>query len=136
MAFLTWSEEYSVKVKMFDDEHIHLMELINQLHDGLHSGKAKDVLTKVIDEMIAYTTNHFKHEESELRKYKYPHLREHIDQHELLRESVIEFRSRLTHGFSSALAIEMSKFLKVWLLKHIQVEDMQYGAYLNSIGIS
>jgi len=135
MAFLTWTPAYSVGVDAFDREHVRLMEMINALHDGMHTGKAKAALDKVMEELISYTVHHFEHEERELLKHGYPQLRAHKEQHKELRAHVMEFRNRLTLGFNGAVAIEMSRFLRAWLLRHIQDEDREYGRFLNAKGI-
>ncbi|GAA0533550.1 hemerythrin-like metal-binding protein [Rhizomicrobium palustre] len=135
MAFLNWSQSFSVGVKAFDDEHKGLMAIINELHDKLQAGKGKDVLASILDKLIRYTVEHFQHEEAELKRLGYPKFREHQAQHEKLKVKVTEFRNRLTIGYNGLIAIEMMKFLKSWLEQHILHDDKAYGNHLNSKGL-
>jgi hemerythrin len=131
MAFLYWGPQLSLGVSTFDDEHMGLIAVINELHDSMQAGQGKDVLGKILDKLIDYTVRHFEHEEIELTRHGYPQLREHKSQHEKLKQKVAEFKNRLSIGYSGLIAVEMLKFLKTWLEQHIQQEDKAYAKFLN-----
>ncbi len=59
MALFNWSEEYSVNVNGLDNQHKKLVDLINELHSAMKEGKSKEVLGKIIEELISYTKFHF-----------------------------------------------------------------------------
>ncbi len=33
MNFIRWSEQYSVNIKTIDDQHQHLIKIINKMHE-------------------------------------------------------------------------------------------------------
>lgn len=135
MAFLNWHPGLSVGVKAFDQEHMKLISLINELHDSMQSGKGKDILGSVLNKLVDYTATHFDREEAEFKRLGYPHLRAHQQQHEKLKQKVGEFRNRLSIGYNGLITIEMLRFLKAWLEQHIQREDKLYGKFMNGKGI-
>lgn len=135
MAFLNWNPAFSIGVEAFDNEHRGLIQLINDLHSNMQAAKGRDVLDSILDKLIAYTLEHFEHEEIMLKRHGYPQLREHCEQHQRLKQKVGEFRNRLSIGYHGLIAIEMLRFLKTWLERHIQQEDKAYAVFLNSKGI-
>jgi hemerythrin len=135
MPLMKWSDEFSVGVGKFDSEHQQLMAMINELYDGMMAGNAADKIDEILNRLLAYTAEHFRHEEAVFEKYGYPDRAAHHGHHEQLKLQVVEFRNRAAQSKGCQFAIELSKFLKEWLLQHIQKEDKRYGAFLNTKGI-
>ena len=134
MAFLSWSNEFSTGVASYDAEHKKLAAMVNELHDAMTEGKASSKLGDILDRLVAYTVEHFNHEEKVLARHDYPDLARHKQQHEQLKTQVLDFRAKLATG-SSQISIALLKFLKDWLLEHIQKEDKKYGPFLNAKGV-
>ena len=126
MALLTWHDSYSVKVRKFDDEHIKLIGLINQLHDAMLVGKGGQVIGTVLQSLIDYTATHFAAEETMLKLHKYPDYEQHEKEHNLLVLQVLDVQKNLKTG-NAPLSQEIMSFLKEWLQTHIQVEDKNTG---------
>jgi hemerythrin len=61
----------------------------------------------------------------------YPGLTAHRTKHDDLTRQVEDFVARYERGESS-LNIQLLNFLRDWLTKHIQVEDRQYGPWINN----
>lgn len=129
MALFNWSEEYSVNVNGLDNQHKKLVDLINELHSAMKEGKSKEVLGKIIEELISYTKFHFSAEETLMLQNKFPGLSKHKEEHEAFTKKVIEFEEKFLRG-SVVLSQEIIIFLKDWLLNHIQVTDKNYSPYL------
>ncbi|MCC6132451.1 MAG: hemerythrin, partial [Acidobacteria bacterium] len=55
MSLITWSDELSVGVSAFDNQHKRLVALINELHDAMSAGKGSKVLGKILSELADYT---------------------------------------------------------------------------------
>jgi hemerythrin-like metal-binding protein len=133
MAFFNWSESLSVGVKASDDDHKKLVDMLNRLHEGMKSRQGKEVVGKVLDELVRYTKFHFAREEEFFAKTGYP-ATEHKRQHADLVKQAEELQSRYKSG-ESALSIETLDFLKDWLVIHIQGSDKKYMDHLNAAGI-
>lgn len=135
MALINWHPSYTVNIKEIDKQHQQLVTVINDLHHGMKTGKGKEVLSDVLDELIKYTTFHFKYEEMLLDKFSYPETKIHKRQHADLVEQVIAYKENYDSG-GKILTMEVMDFLKLWLTSHIVGSDKNYSAFLNSKGLN
>jgi hemerythrin len=92
MPLLTWNESYSVNVRELDTQHKKLIDLINDLHDGMKQGKGKEISGKVLNELVTYTGFHFKSEEKLFEKHGFPDTTKHKRQHDELVDQVMTFK--------------------------------------------
>lgn len=136
MPLMAWVDEMSVGVKVLDDDHKRLIELLNRLHEGIVSGQSRRVLEDVIEQMLDYTKYHFSREESLFNKAGFPGAAEHKHEHDLLIRRAINLQSRFENGQSTELSLEAMNFLKKWLTGHIQGSDRDYMPFLAAKGIS
>jgi hemerythrin len=134
MALITWNENYSVKVKQFDDQHQKLIDMLNELHESMKVGKGKVALEKILHGLIQYTQNHFSSEERLMKQYNYPEYEKHKKEHNLLVMQVLDLQKMYKNG-TAILTQDVMQFLKDWLQKHIQGEDKKYGPFLNNKGV-
>ncbi len=135
MALMDWNPTLSVKIKKFDDQHKKLVDLLNQLHDGMKAGQGNAVLGNVLQSLITYTSTHFKDEEQVMQANSYPDLTRHRAEHEKLVKQVLDLQKKFQAG-GAVLTLTVLSFLKDWLFTHIQGEDKKYGVFLNAKGIS
>ena len=135
MALINWNETYSVKVKEIDVQHKKLVNIINELHDKMKEGKGKEVVEKLLAELLDYTVFHFSFEEKLLNINNYPDNKTHAKLHADLMEQVQVFRNKVKSG-NSLLSLELMNFLKKWLVEHILDSDKKYSAFLNAKGIN
>jgi hemerythrin len=133
MSNFKWTTDLSVGVKASDDDHKRLLDLIDQLSEGMSRGHGKAIIGKVLDELESYTRYHFAREEEFFERTGYPAV-DHKREHRELVEQVVTLQSRHKTG-ETALAMETLQILKKWLTVHIQGSDMKYGSYLNANGI-
>lgn len=134
MSYFTWDSSYSVQVQRFDTEHQRLFQIVNQLYDGMKSGRGKDVLQGVLQELVRYTQQHFSEEETVMRQAGYNGLQQQIDEHKRFVTRVNDLSERFKAG-SGALSVELLDVLRDWLVNHIGGMDRQYSAFLNAKGI-
>ena len=134
MALLSWKDSYSVNIVEIDNQHKNLIEMINNLHDGLIEGKGNEALSKVLFDLIEYTTTHFYTEEKLFDQFNYPESDKHKQQHIALVEQVINIQNKYHLG-EPVLTMDVMNFLKDWLNDHIIGSDKKYSVYLNSKGV-
>ncbi len=132
MNFVVWTEEISVGVEQFDEDHRKLVSYINKLHIGLKQGEAVSTMLKVLDGLVDYTANHFKNEESLMIKHGYPDYDKHKAEHDSLVQKVLEYQNLLKTG-KSAFSLELLSFLKDWLIFHIKGSDMLYKDFFSKV---
>lgn len=133
MAFFNWNDDLSVGVKASDGDHKELIEMLNRLFDGMKSGQGRDVVGKVLDDLISYTKFHFAREESYFDRTGYPALEHKAEHKELVRQAE-DLQARYKSGEFS-LSVETLDFLKDWLTIHIQGTDKKYTKHLNAAGV-
>jgi hemerythrin len=134
MGFIKWDDSLSVNVAEIDQQHQKLILMINELHGAMKLGKGKDVLGKIVNGLIGYTTIHFKTEEDYFRQFGYPQADSHKKEHIVFVGKVSEFKDGFEKGKLS-LSIEILNFLSDWLQNHIKGTDKKYSQFFNGKGL-
>lgn len=135
MPLMTWTDKMSVGVAVLDNDHKKLVDMVNNLFDGIQAGQGKDALGKILDGLIAYTVEHFKREEQFFAQTGYSEAAAHKAIHEDLCKQVLAVQEKYKSGATTTLSLEVMNFLKNWLVNHIQGADKKYGPHLNAQGI-
>ncbi len=134
MAFLNWNDNLNIGIIQIDAQHKNLVNMLNQLYEAMSSGKGKDIINKIIQEMAGYTVTHFSTEEKLMQQYGYPEFVQHKKEHELFVKKVQEFKNEIQNG-NLLIVSNVASFLKEWLVKHIQGTDKKYGPFLKEKGV-
>jgi len=113
MGFIEWSDKLVTRVKECDEQHKKLVSLINELYDAMKQGKGKEVLDKMLDELVKYAGYHFTTEETLMTKYGYPgpDFAAHKREHEAFKAKIKEFLDKKAKG-EVTLTVELMSFLK------------------------
>jgi hemerythrin len=135
MSLINWDASYNTNIKEIDRQHLKLVKIINELNEAMRGGKANDVLTKLLRELVSYTKTHFTNEEGYLDRHGYPAVSAHQIKHAEFVKKISDFRDNFESG-RLGVSIELMKFLKDWLLNHIKGTDMQYVPFLIGKGMS
>ena len=132
LAF-AWNPSYSVHVRQCDEHHKYLFVLL-QVLEGM-SGKTESAssLKTVLDELHDYCDYHFKVEEDLMRQARYSELPAHRNAHQAFTARIAQFEQSRTVSRQASAALV--KFLKKWIVDHIQGMDRAYSATLNKAGI-
>jgi hemerythrin len=131
MSFIDWDEKYSVNIAEIDKQHKHFMSIINELHDALMIDQhPKQVIERIVNELVDYTDYHFKTEEKLFEQHNYPGKDVHKQQHDDLRAQAYKLRDDFA---ANRVEIDLSvlSFLTEWLVEHILGSDMEYSPYLS-----
>ena len=134
MALVEWKDSLSVKVMDIDKQHRELFRIINELHEAMKTGKAKNILDDIINRLIGYTKSHFKMEERLFALHNYPDTEKHLQEHENFVQKIGEFKEKFDKG-NTSLSIEVVRFLSTWIENHITTVDQKYSEFLNSKGV-
>jgi len=131
MSYFDWNDKFDTGIKDMDMQHRKLVQILNQYFDAMKSGQARDILDVSLRELANYTKSHFVSEERLMEKFQYPQLEDHRKTHLELTKQVNEILSKLKEG-RMINSVNLSSFLKEWLINHILVSDKQYGQYINT----
>jgi len=129
---MKWTEDLSVGVKIIDDQHKKLIEIINVAYN---SDLQKDFEKgeEVFRDLIEYTRVHFTTEKDFFEKCIYPGAEEHIVEHMALIEKLLEFKDKFDER--SLDFHEFLEFLKTWLEDHLKVMDHKYVESFKTCGL-
>ncbi len=134
MAFIEWSDTYSVGIRSIDNEHRRLVGLVNKLHDASLQGQGSATAPVVLNELASYTVSHFAHEERLFDQHGYPDTPNHKRAHSDLVKQVQDLQEKAKAG-NFTVGMEVMNFLKNWLVQHIQGTDFKYRDFLISKGV-
>jgi len=122
MALMTWGPMLQIGYGDIDAQHKRLVEIVNALDEAMRTGKGRDVVAKVLSELIKYTQFHFAFEEKLMDKYGIGSSAAHKAEHRKLIADVGAFKGKFDTGAAS-VTTELMAFLRNWLSNHILKTD-------------
>ncbi len=128
---LEWKPEYSVGVARIDAQHRKLFDYINELEQAMRKGQGREVLGKVLRNLLAYTREHFATEEELMRRTDFPELAQHKAAHDAFVEKALTFERRHTAG-ELGLTVELVSSLADWVRNHVLGMDQRYAPHLKA----
>lgn len=134
MPFIQWTIKNKVNVKVVDEQHQKLFDILNRLHDAVVRGLEQGVLFAILDELVDYTVYHFQTEEKLFQEHDFPGYVEHKAEHDRLTGTAVELQGKLREG-SATLSYELLDFLHDWLMDHTLGLDQEMGPFLNERGV-
>lgn len=129
-----WSPALSIKITSVDDQHKVLIDLINELHAAMRQRKSDKVMLDVVARLKDYTVKHFGYEENLFAKHHYPEEAGHKELHRKFVQKIADFEASLQSG-TATVGMEVMRFLKDWLVKHIQGTDTRYAPFMIERGV-
>ncbi len=135
MALFAWNDKYCVNIREIDDQHKKLVDMVGQLNDAMRQGKGKEVLGRILMDLIQYTRTHFATEGRIMKANGYPEYEIHKAKHDKMTQRVTDIYREYQYG-KVTITFEVMHFLENWVDKHIMGTDKQYTPFLNSKGIS
>jgi len=122
---LEWLDEYSVEIKILDDQHKQMFVTINELLDAINTNTPQEHLKNIIDDLIKYKLFHFETEEKYFKEFNYEGAEEHITKHREFNEKLNIIIGKHPEN-NLELAFELIDFLEDWLVGHLMVVDQKY----------
>jgi hemerythrin-like metal-binding protein len=133
MAAIIWKNFYSVGDASLDAQHKQIVRSINELYEAMTKKSSQQAIKPILDRLVKYTFEHFKHEEQAMEAAEFPDLIEHRAMHDKIRQKTLV----LQQNADFLTGHNLLAFLKEWWVGHIQTIDKKYAPYLEaSVGSS
>ncbi len=126
---ISWSNELSVGIDAIDDQHKHLLVLINKIDEVIQDGGAYEQFAPAVTDLIDYSDRHFAHEEKLLEENHCPDLERHKKSHDRLREELLQWQEKVAQAEAEERTEHML-YLRIWFPGHILNVDKKDADYL------
>lgn len=133
LEYIEWDEKYSVGIKQIDKQHKHFVGIMNKLFKAMQTDK-DNAVSKIVEELVAYASDHFATEEAYFAEFNYPDAKTHIAEHRKIKASVDIFLSQKDDD-PLRLGYNLLDLLEDWLFKHINSMDKKYVEFFRQNGI-
>ncbi|HJP17779.1 MAG TPA: bacteriohemerythrin [Nitrospinota bacterium] len=130
--FIEWSDLlFSVGVPEMDQHHKKIFYYVNEIYRQVRANKIGEV-KHTLDELVKFTTFHFNEEEKLQQQYGYPDYPNHKPIHVKLLNQVSNYQKDFLSGRLKD-PFELLKFVRDWLVNHIQKQDKKYGKHIENV---
>ena len=118
-------------IESVDNQHKHLIELVNQLDEAVAVGAERDTIIKIVNGLIDYTVYHFQHEQQLMTAAKFnPTMQAiHEAEHKEFVAKMIMVQRDVQDDIN-ALSDDLMEYLVNWLCHHILSTDKQMALSL------
>jgi hemerythrin len=135
LKFISWTDDYSVRIQKIDDQHKNLISMAKDLQKAYEKGIAGYVLESILKDLIEYTKSHFETEEELMEKYSFPELEEHKREHDILANKVFALQKEFHEKKSTETIYVSLDFLSSWIHQHLLKTDHKYSQFLVDKGV-
>jgi hemerythrin len=126
-TLVTWSATYSVGIKLIDDQHRELFNLVNDMCNHVNNDDEKAeraYFQSVIKQVVGYVKIHFATEEAIMKRTRFQGYAAHKKIHDSFILSVVDIIKKFDEGKRVPL-ITLTNLIKDWILTHIAIMDKQ-----------
>ncbi|MES9970434.1 MAG: bacteriohemerythrin [Candidatus Thiodiazotropha sp.] len=134
MPIVSWSEEFSVNVKVIDEQHQTMLDIVNNLHTAVEENEDKETLKQLLIELNEHTRSHFATEDELMKQYDYPGYEQHLHEHNVLLQHLGNIVESVTGGKDPTFRSDYD-VSSDWVLIHIFKSDKDLGGFLNKQGV-
>lgn len=132
MEAFSWDQRFETGIAKVDQQHRHLVDLVNLAGDILLEGKAsEEELQKLFGQLANYAIDHFNEEETLMAKTGVDsrHVDSHKTQHaEFLKQVTTMWNNR---GIAENPSAMLHGFLSSWLTVHILGQDQEMARMIS-----
>ena len=135
MEAVQWSEKFSVGVRELDEQHQHLIKLLNLLISTQGTANTRsETISDTLMAMTRYAQAHFQAEEKLMEDYGFPGLEEQKIQHRDFRKKTVAFSTATYYGIDQ-VPEALLEYLVEWWVHHILEDDMAYRSFFKDKGV-
>lgn len=124
-------EKFSTGVLWQDYQHQKLIELLVKLNRSKSNSSDGNTFLYSISFLALYVNEHFGMEEQYMKKFNYPDMEFHIQEHKKFIADIKNFREKYS-DYSDEHLNTLLKTIKEWIQNHILGDDKKLGAFITS----
>jgi len=132
-----WREGMAIDGGVIDDDHRHLISLINDYEELMAKGFDQGAILKVLQSLKFYTVYHFTREEAAQRAANYPEAETHAAEHKRLIDCVdyamLLLGREIAGDRRDELKGQVARLLNNWLVSHIIKYDIPMRPYVRNM---
>ena len=135
MEAFHWDQYFVTGLSKVDDQHHHLVDIINQFSSLLAENVVHiEDVDRIFSQLADYAVYHFKEEKELMSEYKVDarHMNHHMDIHKKFLDDVSSIYSSMSSG-NRDQAESFLKFLIHWLAFHILGQDQDMAKQIKAI---
>ncbi len=125
-----WTPDLATGNTVLDEQHKAIFEWLAELQSAASEQRTL-FGAYAITRLKNFTKTHFAAEEALMKEAGYPHLAEHIAEHEAFRARLAEIHLR---SIGNDISPETVRYLTDWLTHHIVETDMAYVPSIKKLG--
>jgi len=136
MESFHWDKHFLTGLAEVDEQHHHLVKLINQFGDLIDKNKVQsDDVETLFNALAEYARYHFQEEEALMSREAVDqrHINKHVDIHNTFVEEVITMHSYMAAEHIGTMPADLLNFLIHWLAYHILVIDKNMAMQISAI---
>jgi hemerythrin len=123
-----FDKEFKLGIEAIDNEHIQLVDMLNQVHALLSDGNKEEARRYFTETLSLYVNDHFAHEEKFLESIAYPTLDEHKRIHENFKKTFQELIPSIASADETAFRKALTDAY-TWIITHIGKTDKRYATF-------
>lgn len=128
---LDWSDKFSTDIVSIDRQHQELLYMTQSLLSILGDAdvpvaEKQAAFQSLVDHALA----HFAYEEQVMVNIGYPQIKQHIQEHEELRQEIATMRESVMRGEEVEDWKGLVSLVQVWVLRHIVHSDTLFREHI------
>ena len=121
----SWNSTYMLDIEIIDTQHMKFFLLFDKIQMLNKNPDSYSEISEVLNELEKYTHYHFNTEEALMRRAQTTDYDQHIAQHKVFIEKIIDFK--IAYNYHNSILLEqMITFMRKWFLMHISEIDRKY----------
>ncbi len=128
-----WKEDYAVGIESIDVQHQGLFELGRKLENIVKNHSEGDNFTEIlfaINDLLAYTSDHFDTEEKFMKSINYPKVLEHMEIHEEMVDYIGGIDIMHIDSSQHETMESLIDFIGQWIIEHILETDQEIVRFI------
>ena len=125
---VTWSARYSVGIKLLDEQHKGLFNLVNEMYNHVNNNDDEEAewayFQSIIKQVVDHIKKHFATEEIIMKETKFQGYAEHKKVHDSFILSMVDIIKKFDEKKRVPLK-SLINSIKDWILTHIAIVDKQ-----------